>query len=763
MDNRSRPRSAAHAQIVNLDEARGRLAARAPGTPAEPPADSPPPVAESAPDLAGELSSKAGQYEAFKTTLAGYLKAADIERIGEAYAFSDEAHAGQMRVSGEEYITHPLAVAGICASWKLDTQALMAALLHDVVEDTGITIGDVAARFGAPVGELVDGLSKLDKIEFESQEDAQAENFRKMLLAMARDVRVILVKLADRLHNMRTIGSLRPDKRRRIARETLEIYAPIAHRLGLNQVYRELQDLSFANLYPHRFAVISRAIKSARGNRREGVNKILEAIQRVLPEAGIQAQVYGREKHVYGIYRKMAEKRLTFAQVLDVYGFRVVVKDVPTAYHALGVLHALYKPVPGKFKDYIAIPKVNGYQSLHTTLIGPFGTPVELQIRTADMHRVAEAGVAAHWLYKSDDSAISDVQKKTHKWLQSLLDIQNSSGDPAEFLEHVKVDLFPDEVYVFTPKGRIMSLPRGATVVDFAYTVHTGVGDACVGCKINNEPMPLRTELKNGDLVEIITSAGSQPNPGWLGFVRTGKARAHIRHFMKTMKFEESAALGERLLGQALRAAGINDIELDSARWEKLLRDIGVKSRSELFADIGLGKRLAAVVARRFLPGDAQDRRRDMRTAPVLIRGADGMAVQLAQCCQPIPGDPIIGLITKGQGLTIHTHDCKTIAKSRRKDHHDWVDVEWDPEPDRFFTVGIRVIVSNGRGILAKVAAALTSADTNITNVHTEDDESGNYATMEFSIQVADRQHLARVLRRLRHLPEVVRIMRVKS
>ena len=766
MDDRSRPRSAARAQIVHLDEARGRLASRAPGTLAGTSAgvaESAPPAAAAAPELAGELSSKAGQYETFKNTLAGYLKSADIERIGEAYAFSDEAHAGQMRVSGEEYITHPLAVAGICASWKLDTQALMAALLHDVVEDTGITISDVASRFGAPVGELVDGLSKLDKIEFESQEDAQAENFRKMLLAMARDVRVILVKLADRLHNMRTIGSLRPDKRRRIARETLEIYAPIAHRLGLNQVYRELQDLSFANLYPHRFAVISRAIKSARGNRREGVNKILEAIQRVLPEAGIQAQVYGREKHVYGIYRKMAEKRLTFAQVLDVYGFRVVVKDVPTAYHALGVLHALYKPVPGKFKDYIAIPKVNGYQSLHTTLIGPFGTPVELQIRTADMHRVAEAGVAAHWLYKSDDSAISDVQKKTHKWLQSLLDIQNSSGDPAEFLEHVKVDLFPDEVYVFTPKGRIMSLPRGATVVDFAYTVHTAVGDACVGCKINNEPMPLRTELKNGDLVEIITSPGSQPNPGWLGFVRTGKARAHIRHFMKTMKFEESAALGERLLGQALRAAGINDIELDSARWEKLLRDIGVKSRSELFADIGLGKRLAAVVARRFLPGDAHDRRRDMRTAPVLIRGTDGMAVQLAQCCQPIPGDPIIGLITKGQGLTIHTHDCKTIAKSRRKDHHDWVDVEWDPEPDRFFTVAIRVIVSNGRGILAKVAAALTSADTNITNVHTEDDESGNYATMEFSIQVADRQHLARVLRRLRHLPEVVRIMRVKS
>ena len=838
MDQRSRPRNDARAEVVNLDQARDRLAGRVGGPPgalqaaagqaaglpvdasqpasqpasspaASPPSPQPslrpspqffpqfshPPASQSADTgtappldasaLADALSSKAGQFDTFNTSLAAYLKSEDVERVAAAYVYSDVAHAGQMRASGEEYITHPLAVAAICAAWKLDAQALMAALLHDVVEDTGITISDVASRFGAPVGELVDGLSKLDKIEFESQENAQAENFRKMLLAMARDVRVILVKLADRLHNMRTIGSLRTAKRRRIARETLDIYAPIAHRLGLNQVYRELQDLSFANLYPHRFAVISRAIKQARGNRREGVHKILEAIQRTLPEAGITAQVFGREKHVYGIYRKMVEKKLTFAQVLDVYGFRVVVKDLPTAYHTLGVLHALYKPVPGKFKDYIAIPKVNGYQSLHTTLIGPFGTPVELQIRTAGMHRVAEAGVAAHWLYKTGDDAISDVQKKTHKWLQSLLDIQNSSGDPVEFLEHVKVDLFPDEVYVFTPKGRIMSLPRGATVIDFAYTVHTGVGDACVGCKVNNEPMPLRTELKNGDLVEIITSKGSQPNPGWLGFVRTGKARAHIRHYLKTMKFEESAALGERLLGQALRALGINDIELDSARWEKLLRDVGAKSRNDLFADIGLGKSLAAVVARRFqtgMPGGAgahggsgspgtpgaadepdAERRRDVRAAPVQIRGADGTAVQLAHCCQPIPGDPIIGLITKGQGLTIHTHDCKTLVKSRRKDHHDWVDVEWDAEPHRFFTVGIRIIVSNGRGILAKVAAALTSADTNITNVHTEDDESGNYATMAFTIQVADRLHLARVLRRLRRIHEVVRIARIKS
>ncbi len=716
----------------------------------------------------GELSSKAAQLEAFTASLASYLKPVDIDRIVQAYAYSESAHRGQMRASGEEYITHPLAVASICASWKLDVQAVLAALLHDVVEDTGITKEHIALGFGAAVAELVDGVSKLDKIEFQSQEDAQAENFRKMLLAMARDVRVMLIKLADRLHNMRTLSALKSPKRRRIARETLDIHAPIAHRLGLNQVYRELQDLSLANLYPHRFAVISKAIKAARGNRREGIGKILETIQRTLPEAGINAQVYGREKHLYGIYRKMVEKHLTFSQVLDIYGFRVVVPDVAACYLALGALHSLYKPVPGKFKDYIAIAKVNGYQSLHTTLIGPYGTPVEMQIRTAEMHRIAEAGVAAHWLYKSDDAPISEVQKKTHKWLQSLLDIQSNSRDAAEFLEHVKVDLFPDEVYVFTPKGRILALPRGATAVDFAYTVHTDVGDQTVGVKINGESMPLRTELKSGDLVEIITSTGSQPNPGWLGFVRTGKARAHIRHYMKTVKYEESVGLGQRLLGQALRTLGIGQGSLDAIGWDRMIRDAGAKSRQDLYADIGLGKRLAAVVARRLAAaagtdGAVADGRTDSRPAPVTIRGADGMAVQLAQCCRPIPGDPIIGHISKGQGLMIHTHDCKTIAKSRRKEPDNWVDVDWDPEPDKHFGVSIRALVTNGRGILAKVASELTATDTNITNVHTEDDETGNYAIMEFAIEVADRAHLARVMRALRRLQEVVRINRMKS
>jgi len=476
----------------------------------------------------------------------GYLKKADIARLADAYRFSEAAHAGQKRQSGDPYISHPLAVAEILAGWHLDGQALMAALLHDVMEDTSVTKAEISDTFGKPVAELVDGLSKLDKIEFQSAEDAQAENFRKMLLAMARDVRVILIKLADRLHNMRTLDAVPPAKRRRVARETMEIYAPIANRLGLNTLYHELQELAFAHLYPLRYRTLVKATRAARGNRREVVGKIEAAVKAKLAEAGIAAGVSGREKHLYSIYRKMVEKHLSFSEVHDIYGLRVVVKTVPTCYLALGALHALYKPVPGKFKDYIAIPKANGYQSLHTALIGPFGVPVEMQIRTEEMHHLAEAGVASHWMYKDDTVSLSDLQKKTHQWLQSLLEIQNQSGDPHEFLEHLKVDLFPDEVYVFTPAGKILSLPRGATAVDFAYQVHTDIGNRCVAAKVNGELVPLRAELRNGDRVEIITASHAKPNPAWLQYVRTGKARANIRHFLKTMQYDESAALGER-------------------------------------------------------------------------------------------------------------------------------------------------------------------------------------------------------------------------
>jgi len=699
----------------------------------------------------------------FRQHLSGYLKPADIGRIEEAYQFSDAAHEGQQRASGEPYISHPLAVAEILADWQLDAQALMAALLHDVVEDTAVSKEEIGTRFGKPVAELVDGVSKLDRIEFQSQADAQAENFRKMLLAMARDVRVILIKLADRLHNMRTLGAVPPAKRRRVARETLEIYAPIANRLGLDALYREMQELAFTHIYPMRYRILAKATKAARGNRREVVKKILEAIRVRLPEANIEAQVSGREKHLYSVYRKMTEKHLSFSQVLDIYGFRVIVKDVGSCYLALGALHGLYKPVPGKFKDYIAIPKVNGYQSLHTTLIGPYGTPVEVQIRTAEMHHIAETGVASHWLYKTSDASLSEVQQRTHKWLQSLLDIQNTSGDSAEFLEHIKVDLFPDEVYVFTPKGKILSLPRDATPVDFAYVVHTDIGNRCVAAKINYELVPLRTVLKNGDRVEIITASHAHPNPSWLTYVKTGKARSQIRHFLKTMQLGESTTLGERLLNQALRALGSALGEVSVERWDKMLRDSSAKSRSEVLADIGLGKRLPAIVARRLLvlydhPVPEGGKK---NAGSIIIRGTEGMAVQFAACCNPIPGDPIIGFIKKGEGLVIHTHDCKTAVRART-DPEKWIDVDWDPETDKLFDVNVRTTVIDKRGVLAKIAAAIADAGCNIANISVEE-SSDMYATNHFTLQVSSRQHLARVMRALRSIPEVVRIARVKD
>ena len=529
--------------------------------------------------------------------LAQYLTPSELKKIKEAYRFSDEMHLGQVRKSGEPYISHPIAVAEICAEWKLDAQAIMAALLHDVMEDQDVRKDELIERFGAPVAALVDGLSKLDKIEFQSQIEQQAENFRKMLLAMARDVRVILVKLADRLHNMRTLDAMAADKRRRIARETMEVYVPIAHRLGLNNIYRELQDLAFAHMFPLRYRTISKAVRAARGNRREVVSKIMESVKQALATAGISAEIQGREKTLYGIYRKMRNKHLSFSQVLDVYGFRVVVDNFPNCYVALGTLHALFKPMPGKFKDYIAIPKLNGYQSLHTTLIGPYGTPVEFQIRTEEMQHVAESGVAAHWLYKNEDSSLTDLQQRTHAWLQSLLDIQNQTGDSAEFLEHVKIDLFPDSVYVFTPKSTIIALPRGATALDFAYTIHTGVGDHAVSARINHESAPLKTELRNGDIVAIDVSDDARPTPNWLSFVRTGKARSAIRHHLRTINPAEAIELGQMLLEQAMVALNM-PATLPTHLAERLINETSAKSLNELYADIGVGKRMAALVAR---------------------------------------------------------------------------------------------------------------------------------------------------------------------
>jgi len=691
-----------------------------------------------------------------------YLKPDDVALVEKAYQFSKSAHEGQFRKSGDPYISHPVAVAKLLAKWHLDAQALMAALLPDVVEDTPATKQQVSEQFGKPVAELVDGVSKLDRIEFQTEAHAQAENFRKMLLAMARDVRVILIKLADRLHNMRTLDSMAPEKRKRIAKETLEIYAPIANRMGLNSVYQELDDLSFRYMYPTRYRVLAKAVKAARGNRRALVEKVQEAIQGKLKDAGVEAAVTGREKHLYSIYKKMQGKSLTFSEVYDIYGFRVIVKDVPACYLALGVLHGLYKPIPGKFKDYIAIPKGNGYQSLHTTLFGPYGTPLEVQIRTQDMHKIAEAGVASHWLYKTGDESAKDAQQKTHQWLQSLLEIQSESGDAVEFLEHIKVDLFPDEVYVFTPKGQIMALPRGATAVDLAYNVHTDIGNCCIAVKINDELAPLRTELRNGDRVEIITAPHAHPNPAWLNYVVTGKARAHIRHYLKTMHSEEAAMLGERLLNQALRALRAEPGMIDDARWSELLRETNTKSKEEILADIGLGKRLNLVIARRLISSGDTLSVEKKPLGSITTRGTEGLAVQFAKCCRPIPGDPILGVINKGKGLIIHAHDCPAIAQFRA-DPDKWVDVEWDPETKKLFDVNIKLVVANQRGVLAKVAAAIANENANIENVNMEEEDGSAYTTMNFTLQVENRDHLARLMRGVRQIPEVVRITRVKG
>lgn len=700
-----------------------------------------------------------------------YLKPEDLIRLEQAFRLALRAHTGQFRISGEPYVSHPLAVAEILAQWHLDAQALMAGLLHDVMEDSDVTKADIAAQFGKTAAELVDGVSKLDRIEFKTYQEAQAENYRKMFLAMARDVRVILIKLADRLHNMRTLDAVRPDKRRRIARETLEIFAPIANRLGLNTLFRELQELSFKNTYPMRFRVLGKALREVRGDRREMVTRLMNTMRERLPSWGVDAEVYGREKHLFGIYRKMVDKHLSFEQVLDIYGFRILVKDTSSCYLALGALHELFKPVPGKFKDYIALPKANGYQSLHTTVIGPQGMPVEVQIRTQEMHAVAESGVASHWLYKDDTAqSLSDLQRKTHNWLQSLLELQSTSGDSSEFLEHVKIDLFPGDVFVFTPKGKILNLPRGATAVDFAYAVHTDVGNRCVACRINGELRPLRTELKNGDQVDITVAQHAHPNPAWLSYVRTGKARAEIRHFLKTVQQEEATQLGERLLSQALRQVGTTLPDIGASAWDRFLRELSVRNRDDIYTDIGLGKRLAAMIARRL--SDLQHERntasgdepnaKPRPMTPILIQGGEGMAVQMARCCRPIPGDPIVGMLRKGQGLEVHINDCPMLTRNHSSDRERWVDVEWEPSTERMFDVGIRVLVDHRRGVLARVAAAIADMDANIQNVNMENEHSPS-SIIHFTIQVRNRLHLARVMRSVRRLTDVVRIVRERN
>ncbi|HMT16460.1 MAG TPA: bifunctional (p)ppGpp synthetase/guanosine-3',5'-bis(diphosphate) 3'-pyrophosphohydrolase [Ottowia sp.] len=711
-----------------------------------------------------------------------YLDPTDLERVRQSYRYADTAHLGQMRHSGEPYITHPIAVAAQVAEWKLDASALMAALLHDTLEDCGVTKADLVERFGPQVAELVDGLTKLDKIQFNTREEGQAESFRKMLLAMARDVRVILVKIADRLHNMRTMGDMPRSKWGRIATETLEIYAPIAHRLGLNQSYRELQDLSFRHLKPWRYSVLAKALARARQRRGDLIQKVQQELQSALAGAGLNARIVGREKTLYSLYRKMDGKRQSFAQVNDLYGVRIILPRVLDCYTGLGVLHQMYKPVPGRFKDYIAIPKVNGYQSLHTTLVGPASVSIEFQLRTEPMDLVAEAGVAAHWLYKAGLAGNTPDGELGTQWLQSLLDIQNETRDAAEFWDHIKVDLFPDSVYVFTPRGQIMALPQGATTVDFAYAIHSNVGDHTVAAKVNNEQVPLRTELRNGDVVEIITAPVSRPNPAWLGFVRTGRARSRIRSHLKSLAQDESRVLGEKLLAQALRAEGLSQLpgtaERDKPLWDKLLRFTGNRSREEMYADIGLGKRSANMVAKRLVTlltaegvkPDALLLTRERYTAhenlsqgAVLLDGAENASVKYATCCRPIPGDGVLGYLGRGEGLVVHTDDCAVARRLQNKDAERFITVAWADEPVRAFEVGIVVTVINGKGVLARVAAAIAAAEADIVHMGMAEETAQDALDLRFVIGVRDREHLDAVLRSLRRTQSVLRASRSQS
>ena len=694
-----------------------------------------------------------------------YLPKREIDKVWEAYRFSEKAHSGQKRRSGEAYISHPVSVACIAARFHLDSQSIQAALLHDVVEDTESTELEIESKFGKQVSTLVTGLSKLDKVEFQDANEAQAENFRKMLLAMTQDVRVMLIKLSDRLHNMQTIQSLDERKKIRIAQETVDIYAPIANRLGLNNLYQELEDLCFEVLHPVRYKTIQKAIKASRGNRKEVIEKISNEISHKLKSVKTKAEITGREKNPASIHRKMLEDQTGFNQINDIYAFRIIVNDINDCYLTLGTLHSLYNPIPGKFKDYIAIPKANGYQSLHSTLLGPFGVPVEIQIRTKNMHQLAEAGVAAHWLYKTKDAHVTDLQQKTNQWLKRMLDIQNDSSNSLEFLEHLKVDLFPDEVYVFSPDGKIFALPKNSSSIDFAYAVHSDVGNKAVSAKINQILVPLRTRLSTGDHVEIITSTLAKPNPTWLNFVITGKARSQIRNYLRSAESKDLIFLGEKMLNNALNAFHIHPTAIKKKHWNKLILDYHVESKDEILMDIALGKKVNVMVAHQLtnlMDGVASNKKQTKMLDVITIKGSDDMAIQLANCCHPIPGDPILGYINKEKGLVIHTHDCQ-IVNELSLDHDRWVDVEWEPDSEKLFNVRLSVLVVNERGMLGKIASVIADAESNIDNVSLQDMDGSPFATLNFLVQVRHRQHLAELIRNLRKITKVNKITRVKN
>ncbi|KTD01998.1 guanosine-3',5'-bis(diphosphate) 3'-pyrophosphohydrolase [Legionella geestiana] len=695
--------------------------------------------------------------------LEHYLEPELIEKCRKAYLLAEKAHQGQMRRSGEPYITHPVAAALILARMRLDYQTIMATLLHDVVEDTGVSKETLQRQFGDEVTALVDGVTKLTKIKFESRAEAQAENFRKMVLAMVKDIRVIIVKLADRLHNMRTLGAMPAVKRRRIAIETLEIYAPIANRLGMHTLYVGLEDLGFQALYPMRYRAIKSAFDKARGNRRELTQQIEHDLQRTMETLGIPFQhVFGRQKHLYGIYRKMRQKRASFAEITDVFAFRVITADIDACYRVMGALHCTYKPVPQRFKDYIGIPKANGYQSLHTTLFGPFGVPLEVQIRTRDMDSVAENGVAAHWIYKSSGREINEAQLRAREWVQRLLELQRGSGNSLEFIENVKIDLFPDEIYVFTPKGHIMELPKGATPVDFAYTVHSDVGNTCVAAKVNRRLVPLSMPLVNGQTVEIITASDANPNPAWLNFVVTGKARSNIRHFLKTRQHSESVQLGKRLLEQALESLDCDYARVPPESMQAVMKDLNYKTTDELLHALGMGNQMPMVIARRLVADE--ERSKDEKSPekdtcpPLAIKGTEGMVVQFADCCQPLPGDSIVGRFQQGRGIVVHTSDCPRLNPAR-SNPEQCIPLRWDENVRGEYWVDITVEVANQRGVLATLASAISDSESNIGNISV-DPGDGCYNAVTFSISVRDRKHLARVMRRLRAYKIVTRLYR---
>ncbi len=704
--------------------------------------------------------------DALAHRLQDYLSADNIQRIQRAYYFAEQAHYGQKRASKEPYIMHPLAVANILATMHMDHQSLMAAMLHDVLEDTPMTREAMAAQFGDGVASLVDGVSKLTHLEFEDKRHEMAENFQKMAMAMAKDLRVIIVKLADRLHNMRTLAPLKPEKKRRIAQETLDIYAPIAQRLGINDIRVELENLAFAAIYPMRARSISSAITRYRGNRREIVDQVQTALEKRLAEFSLeQAQVFGREKHLFGIYQKMHEQRKPFREIMDVYAFRIVTQSIDDCYKALGAVHSLFKPVFKRFKDYIAVPKVNGYQSLHTTVVGFNGVNIEIQIRTADMDAMANHGIAAHWLYKENDSDNpTPAQARARRWINSLLEIQQQANSSIEFIEHVKVDLFPDEIYVFTPKGRIMELPRGATPVDFAYAVHTDIGNSCVGCLVNHKYWPLSQPLESGDSVKIITTKTARPNTAWLNFVVTGKAKSAIRHYLKSVHAEESEEIGRKLLSRSLHQFGLSIERITRSQWNQLLSDLELPSQEVLLQDIGLGTRLGFVVAKRLAQQASVAARADAgpvseKASPVALKGTEKMALNYARCCSPIPGDPIVGLITKGKGLVIHRETCRNIAELRG-DQQRCVHLDWDDDMGGEFHADLRIVVHNQRGVLATVASTIADAGSNIDTVHMEERDAV-VSQLHVSVNVNDRRHLAQVMRRLRLLREVVRVYRI--